>query len=800
LPKQTKATTGVAEIPLCTYKKKVRFKIKKDYISLIPFLIVISTLIFFSILVYGQPIENKDYKISLNQIVKSLKIGTFLEIPITISNYKDIPITASFSIDGDIKSLVKLDKKRIIIEPHSINNITVTIFGMNISSYAGSLLISGDIKEKIPINITVSEIVGKAVEALIMDIELLNKRVKIGDTLRYKIELQNIITGQKYNITLSHSIDNIGDKATYMFDKSFLTETENLYIDTTLSLLKEFEIPEFLKPGDYVINVKAEFLGLSSSTSRRFSVVEPIMDYLILGIIPIRWLLLGITICIIALIVFLIIRKKMAKKKRYISKIDYNTLPKPGPRSGYIGKIAETDKKAYFDLDQLTMHTLVAGSTGGGKTVSAEVLIEEALLKGVAVIVFDPTAQWTGFLRKCQEKKMLSLYPKFGMKKTDARAFNGNIHQVIDAREIIDIKKFIKPGEINVFSISKLDPEDIDILVANTIRQVFRANLPESSELKFVIIFDEVHRLLPKFGGSGEGFIQVERAAREFRKWGGGLILISQVLTDFVGETKANINTEIQMRTRDQGDLNRINNKYGSYMLQSLLKASTGTGMIENSAYNRGNPYFVSFRPLLHEHARLSDEELEQYNKYNAIIDDLEYQIEQLEKEGIDVFDLKLELKMALDKVKSGSFNMVNIYLESLTPRIKSQWERLGKQPKKREIKLVSEAELKAEFEKAKKAREKYEEEMKGKSTKKEEKGLKPLRLKNGLVVTNEQELIDSLNAMDDNIFKQHVNEEKNDFSEWLENINKELADKVNKAKTKQEVISILEQNKEQNK
>ena len=142
--------------------------------------------------------------------------------------------------------------------------------------------------------------------------------------------------------------------------------------------------------------------------------------------------------------------------------------------------VAETNKKTYFEIDQLTVHTVIAGSTGGGKTVSAEVLVEEALLKGTAVIVFDPTAQWTGFLRKSTDKKMFTIYPKFGMKKTDARAFNGNVKQILNAREVIDLVKYIKPGEINVFSIAKLDPEDADILVANTIRQVFHAGLPES--------------------------------------------------------------------------------------------------------------------------------------------------------------------------------------------------------------------------------------------------------------------------------------------------------------------------------
>ena len=75
----------------------------------------------------------------------------------------------------------------------------------------------------------------------------------------------------------------------------------------------------------------------------------------------------------------------------------------------------------YFDLDLFQVHTLIAGSTGGGKSVAAKVLVEEALIKGASAILFDPTAQWTGFLRKNVDKKMFALYPKFGMKPTEAR-------------------------------------------------------------------------------------------------------------------------------------------------------------------------------------------------------------------------------------------------------------------------------------------------------------------------------------------------------------------------------------------
>jgi len=116
--------------------------------------------------------------------------------------------------------------------------------------------------------------------------------------------------------------------------------------------------------------------------------------------------------------------------------------------------------------------------------------------------------------------------------------------------------------------------------------------------------------------------------------------------------------------------------------------------MVEMAAYNKGKPYFVTFRPPLHGIERLSEEELENYNKYNNIIDDIDDELRQLKEFEVDVFDLNLELNLAKDKVKSGSFNMVDIYLEGLKPRIKTAWDKLGKKPKKRENKLVDESDF----------------------------------------------------------------------------------------------------------
>jgi len=758
---------------------------KRELYAIVTIILIISLL---SLGVNAQIIEDT-YEISHSEIIRSVRVGNFAVTNIYLTNKQDTSILATVSLSENLRSYATLSSGTVIVAGNSVNNISITFLGEDLGDFNGYLTLEGGINRQIPINLTIQTLVGLPVEALEIEVTPKNNRVPPGSKLRYSIKVTNLLVTKEYNVTFTYSILKLNQSENKVLIAS--EEKESYIINNTLAILKEIKIEKDTPIGDYIIEVRADYLNLNLQQAASFTVVIPFYEIKLFGLVAIKYILALLFLIILGIAGFFYYKKKAASKKRYVSKVYYDKLPKPGPRSVLIGKVAESNKKAYFDIDQLMVHTLVAGSTGGGKTVSAEVLVEEALITGAAVVVFDPTAQWTGMLRRNTNKQMFALYPKFGLKKTDARAFNGNIKQILNARELIDIRKYIKPGEITVFAVNQLNPKDIDILVANTIRGVFKANLPESRTLKLIIIFDEVHRLLPKFGGTGQGFVQIERGAREFRKWGVGLMLISQILSDFVGATRANIATEIQMRTRDEGDLDRIKTKYGTFMLQSLLKAATGTGMLENPSYNRGEPYFVSFRPLFHEHSRLSDEELANYNKYNDIIDDLQFQVDQLKEEGIDVFDLQLEVKMALDKVKAGNFNMVNIYLDGLRPRVKDHWKKLGIQPQKRRIQLVSEEELMIEFEKAKKARKKFEEEHV--EEKKEVKAeLEPLRLKSGLVVMNAQELSDALGNMETKIFSQHVNDQKNDFADWLAPVEKEKADAVREAKSKEDVIKAV--------
>jgi hypothetical protein len=82
----------------------------------------------------------------------------------------------------------------------------------------------------------------------------------------------------------------------------------------------------------------------------------------------------------------------------------------------------------------------------------------------------------------------------------------------------------------------------------------------------------------------------------------------------------------------------------------------------------------------------------------------------------VDIYDLRIELKLAKEKIKSGNFNMVKIYLEELGPRTEKIWQKLGLTPKRKETYVIDEKTLREELEKAKAARMKFESENRAKT------------------------------------------------------------------------------------
>jgi len=393
----------------------------------------------------------------------------------------------------------------------------------------------------------------------------------------------------------------------------------------------------------------------------------------------ISWGVIGLGALVILIIYY---RKRFREKflkNLYLESADFKSLPEAGPDSCFIGKIAGSRFAAFIEPNQLQTHLLIGGSVGSGKTVAAQILVEEVLRSNISVLVFDPTAKWTGFMRENKDQNMFNLYPLFEMNKESAQAFNGNIYIIDDPMWEIDIEKHCYPGEISVFCLHKLDLDEMNTFIENTIQKIFRANLEESAKLRFLLVYEDIHQLLPQFGGNGRGLVQIGRAMREFRKYGIGIILISRILSALSEEIRANVSTEIQMRTTKNEDLKAVELKYGELIALGVAESPVGIGLIQNAQYNKGEPYFVNFRPLLHDPQRLDDEELNRYAFYNSKMDELEEGINVFKRRNIDTFDMELELDLARSGIRKRNFTILDPYIDSLKSRIKDYGEKLRK-------------------------------------------------------------------------------------------------------------------------
>ncbi len=593
--------------------------------------------------------------------------GEEVKTSVRVRNVLGVSATLETSVIGRIAEFIDIENPHIDLESGEEVYLNLSIHvPMDAMSgiYSGSISLQlDDIKSDIPANIRV---LLPQRGLLQIKIEPLMESIHPGEGLPVQITIKNP-QRIKQNVNLSLQLLKSGTG-------EILSEVKNTYyITETTGVRRYLQISQDVEDGRYGVRGVIQYLGIDGRIEeiediRYVNVKKPLLSTTFFGI-PI-WFILGIFFILMGMcLAFIIHRRREAERKRYLGMVDYRRLPRHGKRSAFIGRIAESGVRAFLELDRLTEHVLIAGSTGGGKTVAAQDIAEEALKRNVSVLVFDPTAQWTGFLRPNKEKGMFRLYPKFGMKKKEAQRFNGRI-KIVKRPWELDITEYMKPGEITIFCMNHLNPEDIEDVIIQVILDVFKSRMEEATQLKTLIVFDEVHRLLPKFGGTGKGLIQLERGVREFRKWGIGLVLISQVLTDYPKDIKANVGTEIQMRTRYEGDLSQIKMKYGEDIMKSVVKARVGTGMIQNSQYNRGNPYFVTFRPLLHNPRRLSDKELDLYEKYDLKIESFRSKVDRAKARGIDVFDLELELDLAAENLRKGSFQVVDMYIEGLKGEI----------------------------------------------------------------------------------------------------------------------------------
>jgi uncharacterized membrane protein len=379
-----------------------------------------------------QKIPKELIQVKERTIDLSLYQGETVRLPLTIKNNMDNETLIELVASGDASKFISFVTQRAKILPGK-EQIFEIVVHIDVDTapklYSGSLsIIFGNQKTEIPVNIRV---LSTKEELLDVRITALKDEVAPGYALPVEVTLYNLGKIPRTDVDLQLEIFDVekGETLTSM--------KEVLAVETSLSRIFYLKIPKDAEERKYQVKAIAQFSYINRTVAAQtfayFNVKTPLLQKQFLGFAVWQWLAFGssaIFLSVSSIVAYRKYKSEKEKKRRYHVMLDLKSLPQPGPDSAFIGNLAETGTRAWIYLKDLMTHTMIAGTTGSGKTISAMVLAEEVLLHGKSVIVFDPTAQWTGFLRKCREIDMLKHYKLFGMSEKDARAFKGRIKVV----------------------------------------------------------------------------------------------------------------------------------------------------------------------------------------------------------------------------------------------------------------------------------------------------------------------------------------------------------------------------------
>ncbi|MDY6778269.1 MAG: DUF87 domain-containing protein, partial [Candidatus Nanohaloarchaea archaeon] len=442
-----------------------------------------------------------------------------------VTNNQEEERSVTLSIEGTVFRVMTLQRTSLTIPPLSTRTVLVratTTEDTATGTYTGSIVISGQgITQRIPASI---KVVPEEEPLLDVLVNPLSPVVKPGGNLTFEYTLKNKgPTASVRDITVTFRTFPIGEP-----NNTVSTLEKTVAVNDTFTRRLSIQIPEGAPQERYVLAAQADYANFQkqAQASGSFEVSVLPLPLLILRSLlfnPLTYVVLFILLPALVVGIRWInyYRAKKAAQERYIAPLDMSKLPQEGPNSIEVGKIAETDTPAYMDIEQLKVHSIAAGGTGSGKSVSAQVVSEQLLKRGdVSIVVFDPTRQWTGMIKENNLEELTSMLPDYDMDPdSDPTGFKTNIIQVTDPDQDIDIWSAMEAkGEVTVILIDQLEGGELDDFVTGVLDDIFESDkLEETTDLQSLLVYDEVHRLLPKYGGKG-GYTKLEQATREFRK------------------------------------------------------------------------------------------------------------------------------------------------------------------------------------------------------------------------------------------------------------------------------------------
>ena len=160
------------------------------------------------------------------------------------------------------------------------------------------------------------------------------------------------------------------------------------------------------------------------------------------------------------------------------------------------------------------------------------------------------------------------------------KLFNTNIGNILTQ---------IKPGMANVLDLGQVDENTAEVLVAHVLRHALKSRKKylrynDKNELSYPIFFivEEAHILAPQSRNPNSKY-WITRIAREGRKFGLGLCLVSQSPKSVDGETLSQANNMIILRLvepKDQAHVQRASENLSDSLVSQLPSLNIGEALV----------------------------------------------------------------------------------------------------------------------------------------------------------------------------------------------------------------------------
>lgn len=206
----------------------------------------------------------KDFSVSPISTKEQLALGAEKTRTITIKNTGNTALSFNLNVIT-VGDFVSLSENSFSLEPGQEKGIEVKIIGKKLGSYFGEIEVIGDgVIKSIDIIIEVES--EQVLFDAKIDIPSAYREVEAGGELKAQITLLNVGPPRKVDVTTTYIIKDRAGNAVYEASETFAVEKQK-------SFVKSFNIPKYLKPGDYLAIIEVRYEDSFAVSSELFRIV-----------------------------------------------------------------------------------------------------------------------------------------------------------------------------------------------------------------------------------------------------------------------------------------------------------------------------------------------------------------------------------------------------------------------------------------------------------------------------------------------------------------------------------------------